>query len=89
MSEENASCPRCGKVLVDVSGRNGRFLECVCEYKFDSWLSREARYDEWDPRTWFLKPDQRQYGFRKGPRFGEVPKSLKRYVTPSRGREIL
>jgi len=33
-------CPRCGKILVEVGG--GSFLECVCGYKFDTYLSREV-----------------------------------------------
>ncbi|MDG6914010.1 MAG: hypothetical protein JRN44_01155 [Nitrososphaerota archaeon] len=42
MSEEPSLCPKCGKVLVEVSGSGGRFLECVCGYKFDTHLSREV-----------------------------------------------
>lgn len=54
---EPAKCPRDGNVLVEVD--DGRFLECVCGYKFDAFLSREARYDEWDAATWFLGPKRR------------------------------
>ena len=35
------SCPKCGKVLV-VVGDEGRYLECMCGFKFDAHLSREA-----------------------------------------------
>lgn len=41
-SEEPSLCPKCGKVLVEVSESGGRFLECFCGYKFDTHLSREV-----------------------------------------------
>jgi len=40
-SEPPGLCPRCGKPLVEV-GDDKRFLECVCGFKFDTFLSREA-----------------------------------------------
>jgi putative DNA primase/helicase len=39
---EPSKCPRDGKILVEVSGSEGRFLECICGYKFDANLSREV-----------------------------------------------
>lgn len=43
MSEsEPSTCPKDGKILIEVAGSGGRFLECVCGYKFDTHLSREV-----------------------------------------------
>ena len=43
-NEEPSRCPRpgCGKILAEVVSNGGRFLECVCGYKFDTHLSREV-----------------------------------------------
>jgi hypothetical protein len=48
---EASKCPRCGKDLVEV-GDDKRFLECVCGYKFDAFLSREAAPAEPEPISW-------------------------------------
>ncbi|MDG6910773.1 MAG: hypothetical protein JRN18_00285 [Nitrososphaerota archaeon] len=40
MSAEESKCPRDGKVLVAVA--DGRYLECFCGYKFDTYLSQEV-----------------------------------------------
>ena len=35
------SCPKCGKQLVEI-GDEARYLECLCGFKFDTYLSRET-----------------------------------------------
>ncbi len=46
-SELPSPCPKCGKRLVKV-GDEERFLECICGYRFDTFLSQEAIFgDEW------------------------------------------
>lgn len=47
---EGQNCPKCGRSLVGV-GDDKRFLECLCGYKFDSFLSREAVSSEPRPVT--------------------------------------
>jgi len=51
-SEPPSHCPKCDKTLVEVGDR-GRYLECVCGYRFDTYLSREA-IEESEPNeiTW-------------------------------------
>jgi hypothetical protein len=43
--EETQKCPECRKVLVAV-GDDRRFLECLCGYKFDTYLSRAVSTKE-------------------------------------------
>jgi hypothetical protein len=40
-AEPPGPCPRCGGKLVAV-GDEGRFLECVCGFRYDAFLSREV-----------------------------------------------
>jgi len=51
-SEPPNHCPKCDKTLVEV-GDQRRYLECVCGYRFDTYLSREA-IEESEPNeiTW-------------------------------------
>lgn len=48
---EASKCPRCAKDLVEV-GDEGRFFECICGYKFDTFLTREAAPAEPEPVSW-------------------------------------
>jgi hypothetical protein len=51
-SEPPGHCPKCDKALVEV-GDQGRYLECVCGYRFDTYLSRETIEEpEPEPVTW-------------------------------------
>jgi hypothetical protein len=41
MNQEETKCPKCGKQLVTVRD-DRRYLECLCGYKFDTFLSKEV-----------------------------------------------